>query len=335
MNTRSGYLGPGLHIGIWAVVFTVPAIVFHKFASEVGLPDWFFYGGNLYHIGLFYLNAYYLYPKLLTRRYWPLYIAALAVVVIASYYLKTLLVHWLAPEVFVRGFNHYVLFFPPLPFLFASIIYRLVYDRIRADRAKREAEAERMSTELKLLRSQVSPHFLFNVLTNMVSLARQRSPLLEPALIRLSDMMRYMLYETNGERFPLEKEVEYLRNYIELQQMRFGEDVDLETSISVDAPGCTIEPMLLIPFVENAFKHGIGLVNKAYIHITLQVKAHQLEFRVINNYNPGNRSKDAVSGIGHVNVRNRLNLLYGEKHTLSITDSGTLYDVSLKLTLTC
>ena len=333
MNTRSSYMGPGLHIAIWAVVFTVPAIVFHSIAVDTGLPASFFILGNLYHIGLFYFNAYYLYPRLLTRRYWPLYIVALAIVVIASYLIKTLLIYWFARNILVHGLNPYVLFFPPIPFLVASVIYRLIYDRIRADKAKREAEAERLSTELKLLRSQVSPHFLFNVLTNMVSLARQRSPLLEPALIRLSDMMRYMLYETNGERFPLDKEVEYLRNYIELQQMRFGEDVELLTTIDVDAQPYTIEPMLLIPFVENAFKHGIGLVDHAYIHISLVVKEGKLEFRVLNNYNGGNRSKDAVSGIGLANVRNRLQLLYGEKHNLTIQDHGSIYDVSLKLVL--
>jgi LytS/YehU family sensor histidine kinase len=144
-----------------------------------------------------------------------------------------------------------------------------------------------------------------------------------------------MLYETNGEKFPVDKEIEYLRNYIELQQLRFGDDVAVQLDIQNDHPGCTIEPMLLIPFVENAFKHGIGMVKDPFINISLVVKEQYLLFKVSNNYNRDNLSKDENSGTGLVNVRNRLHLLYGGKHTLSIKDNGELYTAELKLALSC
>lgn len=333
MSVRSKYFSPGLHLVIWAALFSVPMIVFHKI--DTGLPNGFFIIGNLYHIGLFYLNAFYLYPRFLTRKRWPLYLVFLGIIVWGSYYLKVGLMMLLYPGSLTEGLYAGFFLFPPIPFLIASIIYRLVTDRILAERAGKEAQAERLASELKFLRSQVSPHFLFNVLTNMVSLARQKSALLEPALIQLADMLRYMLYDTNGERFPVAKEIEYLHNYIELQQLRFGEDVRVTVEIDNEAPSCTMEPMLLIPFVENAFKHGIGLVKDPYIHISLQVKEQYLHFRVVNNYDRGNTAKDKNSGIGLANVRNRLRLLYGEKHNLSIRDNGEVYEATLKIVLSC
>jgi two-component system, LytTR family, sensor kinase len=333
MSTRSTYFSPGLHLVIWTVLLTIPMIVFHEI--DTGLPNGFFIIGNLFHIGLFYLNAFYLYPRFLTRKRWLLYIVFLGIIVGGSYYLKVGLMKWLYPELLVKALYTGFFLFPPIPFLIASIIYRLVTDRILAERAEKDARSERLASELKFLRSQVSPHFLFNVLTNMVSLARQKSPLLEPALIQLSDMLRYMLYDTDSAKFPVSKEIEYLHNYIELQQLRFGEDVRVEVNIDNDAPGCTVEPMLLIPFVENAFKHGIGLAKDPFIHINLQVKDQSLHFRVTNNYDKGNTAKDKNSGIGLTNVRNRLQLLYGEKHNLSIHDNGELYVAVLKLDLSC
>jgi two-component system LytT family sensor kinase len=332
MPIRSKYFSPGMHVVIWTALLTVPLIVFHKI--ETGLPNGFFLLGNLYHVGLFYFNAFYLYPRFMTRKRWPLYLVFLGIILGGSYYIKVGLMALIGYEQSGRLYAGYF-FFPPIPFLIASIIYRLITDRIQAEQAEKEAQAERLASELKFLRSQVSPHFLFNVLTNMVSLARKKSDQLEPALIQLSDMLRYMLYETDGERFPVTKEIEYLRNYIELQQLRFGEDVRVQVDIDNDNPFCTIEPMLLIPFVENAFKHGIGLVKDPYIKIALQVKEQYLHFRVVNNYNRDNVSKDAGSGIGLANVRNRLRLLYGDKHTLTIQDNGEVYDARLKLALSC
>jgi sensor histidine kinase YesM len=333
MSIRSKYYSPGLHFIIWAALFLVPLIVFHNI--DMGLPSAFFIIGNLYHIGLFYLNAFYLYPRYLTKKNWPFYVICLSTIVWGSYLIKAAIVKSLYPGLLVKGLSFGYLIFPPIPFLIASIIYRLVTDRILSDRAEKEAKAERLASELKFLRSQVSPHFLFNVLTNMVSLARKKSELLEPALIQLSDMLRYMLYETNGQRFPVAKEIEYLRNYIELQELRFGEDVALQLDMEDSDSSCTIEPMLLIPFVENAFKHGIGTVKDPYIRISLQVKEQYLYFQVVNNYSRDNGSKDANSGIGLDNVRNRLRLLYRDQYTLNIQDNGEVYNASLKLALSC
>ncbi|WP_431217545.1 sensor histidine kinase [Puia sp. P3] len=125
----------------------------------------------------------------------------------------------------------------------------MLVDRFRAEREQKERQATELLTELKFLRSQISPHFLFNVLTNLVSLARKKSDSLEPALIKLSELLRYMLYDTQGKKVPLQTEVEYLNNYLDLQRLRFGNDVDIDSRIEADdeAMAYTIEPMLLIP----------------------------------------------------------------------------------------
>jgi LytS/YehU family sensor histidine kinase len=245
------------------------------------------------------------------------------------------MVKWVFPEFNLSPFNNRILFFPPVPFLLASFIFRYISDRVKAEKLEKERKSEQLVSELRFLRSQVSPHFLFNMMTNMVALARQKSELLEPSLLKLSDLLRYMLYDANRERFLINQEISYLRSYIELQQLRFGEGLDLVFEIEVHEPDCYIEPMLLLPFVENAFKHGIGMVPDPFIKISLALRNGKMYFSVTNNYNRSNYSKDESSGIGLANVKNRLNLLYPGKYDLMMEDNGSIYAVKLNLEMPC
>jgi LytS/YehU family sensor histidine kinase len=216
----------------------------------------------------------------------------------------------------------------------ASIAYRVIIDKIKSDKLLQEKENENLKTELSFLRSQVSPHFMFNVLNNMVALARKKSEQLEPSLIKLSSLMRYMLYETDEQKVALDKEVEYLESYIDLQKQRFGKNVNIQTCFSEISGNYGIEPMLLIPFVENAFKHGTGLIPDAEIDIELKAKNHILYFSVRNKYSAEKEEqKDQTAGIGLTNVERRLNLLYGKNHTLLITKKDGWFTVSLQLNL--
>ena len=320
-----------IHAAVWILLLGVPGILLWD-QDFFGLPATFYLFTTLYHIGLFYLNAFYLYPKLLNRRTWWLYIICLLAIIIISGMAKVFVLQ-LDPDFQFTAVNKRLIFFPLVPFLFASIIYALVYDRIRFERMEKEARAQRLDAELKLLRSQVSPHFLFNMLTNMVSMARLQSNLLEPSLIRLSELLRYMLYESNEEKIAITSEIEHIENYVSLQQLRFGEDVKVSLQIQNDYPEGLIEPMLLVPFIENAFKHGIGMVKDPFIQITLTVKEQLLNFTVVNNYNPGNQSKDKHSGIGLSNVKNRLELLYANNYQLKITNQEGIYSVHLNCKL--
>jgi LytS/YehU family sensor histidine kinase len=212
------------------------------------------------------------------------------------------------------------------------MVYTMVADKIKTDISAARVKQENLKTELSFLRSQISPHFLFNVLNNMVALVRMKSEELEPTIIKLSSLMQYMLYETDEDKVLLRSEAEYLQSYIDLQRQRFSEKLTLNVSIDVKEDWHTIEPMLLIPFVENAFKHGNGLVQNPVIDIYLKTDKNQLDFAVKNKYKNADVIKDKTSGIGLANVKRRLELLYGHSHHLSIGRTEDTFTVSLQLT---
>lgn len=327
-----------LHIVIWSVILLLPYIVSSAASGyRIGsLPGLFFTISSVIHMAIFYIHALVLYPRLWNRRYWWLYFPAVLLLIGFSFPLKyAIMTHWF-PDL-VRDLAAYKFVFGPSVFIyFISLIYCRVTDMLRAERRQKEQQAEQLSSELKFLRSQVSPHFLFNVLTNLVSLARKKSDQLEPALIMLSDLMRYMLYDT-GKKVLLSQEILYLNSYIALQKLRFGNEVAINVKMVTGqaAGNYTIEPMLLIPFVENAFKHGTGYTPHPAIDIQLVMKEDVLIFEVLNEYdNDPNASKDENSGIGLANVKTRLQLLYPERHQLQIREEPPLFHITLTLKLT-
>jgi len=267
------------------------------------------------------------------KRYWQFALAHLFV------FMAVLLeVYVLVSLFFGRGhYNTRTAFFNLLIYLFIfalSTAYQLIKDKIDSDKREQEKQNEVLKTELSLLRSQVNPHFMFNVLNNMVSLARKQSDLLEPSLIKLSSLMRYMLYEADEEKVSIEKEMDYLQSYIDLQQQRFGKKVQVNVHMHSMDGQYRLEPMLLIPFVENAFKHGTGMIEDAQIDVDLRAEKNVLRFTVSNKYNPGSfEIKDKTSGIGLANVKRRLNLLYGKNHSLSISRHNNLFVATLVIQL--
>ena len=322
-----------LHLFTWLLLFTLPHLFFDTRNTKPGFfPGSWFIITNLYNVGLFYLNAFLLYPKLLNKKKWWLYIFSIAAVLIISYYLKLWLTTSFYPDVVLDNWANRILFFPPVPFIVAGIIYRLIINKIAYDKKQKEIVAEQLSIKLKFLRSQISPHFIFNVLTNLVSLARKQSRQLEPALIMLSDLMRYMLYESDEKKVSIARELDYLKSYISLQQIRFGDDVKID--VAIDLPErvlqANIEPMLLIPFVENAFKHGTG-ANDPFISITISSNKSELILDVKNKFVEDDKNKDENSGIGLENVRSRLALLYEGKHQLKLNRENNIFHVQLTL----
>ncbi len=185
--------------------------------------------------------------------------------------------------------------------------YGLITHLVGQEKARQQERQERLQSELSFLRSQISPHFIFNILNSIVYLIRSKSPLAEPVTINLAELMRYMLYESSDAQVPLEKELDYLKNYVELQKIRFGEDVDMRIGHYREPTDQIIEPMLMIPFVENAFKHGVGLVAEPVIDIQLRIEQTALFFTLRNKIaiDASRRIKTAGSGIGLRNVRLR------------------------------
>ena len=279
-----------------------------------------------------YTSAYVLYPRYLIKKKLVSYLS----LTIASCIFIALISGW-TTQLFSST---------PTPFIWAHIItkffiilfvmgtgtaYRFVMEVMKQENRQKES----MTMELSFLRSQVSPHFMFNTLNSMVALARKKSDKLEPALIELSNLMHYMLYESDEEKVNLSKEIDYIQSYIDLQTLRFGHHVKILFTVNKPLPSdpC-IEPMLLIPLIENAFKHGIGLIEDPEIDIRLNVEQDGLLLLVNNKYNDKTlATRDKTSGIGLVNLERRLKLLYPHKHSLTAVKNGTYFKASLKLNL--
>lgn len=289
---------------------------------------------DLLLIGFFYLNAELLIARLFYKKKYFLYnLIVLACFLAYVTFTWLLFRNFVYTDVFFTFRRH--LFFCTFIFLFilaCSIAYKTIKDKISFDNLSMERQNENLRTELSLLRSQVSPHFMFNVLNNMVALARKKSELLEPSLIKLSSLMRYMLYETGEQKVSLEKECDYLQSYIDLQLQRFGNKLTINLRIEQPDKSYEIEPMLLIPFVENAFKHGTGLMANAEITVLLSAQANNLNFLVTNKFDPLSLTvKDNASGIGLANVKRRLELLYRKEHHLHIIQVEDTFKIALQI----
>ncbi len=219
--------------------------------------------------------------------------------------------------------------------LLSGITFGLIKRSFANDKKMNEIEAENLRTELLFLRSQISPHFLLNTLNNLVSLARKNSENLEPMLLKLSGILKYMVYEAEDDKIRLLDEINYLQNYISLQQLRTDKYTDIVFNCSVQNEDQMIVPMLLIPFIENAFKHGIVNLQKPYIAINLREESEQLVLSVVNKFDMlGHQVQDNTSGIGLVNVKRRLELLYPGNYELNIYENKVgLYSVNLKINL--
>jgi len=334
-----------MHVAAWVLLFSLPYLLRPSYnPNERNHPQPANETVNfitarindLMLIGFFYLNAGILIVQLLYKKKYLLY--ALAV---GFCFAVFALVSWWMLKAFTYT-DQFFTFRRHLPFcvfvflfiLACSIAYKTIKDKIIADNLFRERQNENLKTELSLLRSQVSPHFMFNVLNNMVALARKQSALLEPSLIKLSSLMRYMLYETGEQKVSLEKETEYLQSYIDLQLQRFGKKLVVHVNITPADKQYEIEPMLLIPFVENAFKHGTGMIDQPQIDVNMKAVNNILYFTVTNKYDStSGEIKDSASGIGLANVQRRLQLLYSDKQQLQISTDNDTFSITLQIHL--
>ena len=293
---------------------------------------------------IFYINYLVLVPYLLLRKkIWPYILISILCLAAANWLLSELF----APRQLVRvekllssefkGAN-----FGVMKYTFPSIVtfaffllggtIALVKDFYKRDQLIQEKEIQKTETELQFLKNQLNPHFLFNSLNSIYSLVRNKSNEATEAVITLSELMRYMLYEANEEKVALSKEIEYIKNYIALQRLRVANSDLVSLVIKGDLKNKKIHPLLLISFVENAFKYGTNYKGETDITIVIEVIKHKLHF-MINNF-IGHYNKDQKnSGIGLANIRNRLDLLYPKSHSISIREEENRYFVNLELIL--
>ncbi len=217
-----------------------------------------------------------------------------------------------------------------------SIAYFFLKEWSRVEKMRSELAAVQLDTEVKFLKSQVNPHFLFNTLNNLFSMAQKKgNDSLADGISKLSGMMRYMIYDSNAESVPLSKEIAYLEDCITLNKLRYA---DTEAKVSFDYPAqpgsIVVAPMLFIPFVENAFKHGVAIGQTSAIDIAIVISDQKLIFTCVNpKYKAIKKMADEKSGIGLENVKRRLDLLYPGKHQLQIDEDGGNFKVKLEIDL--
>jgi two-component system, LytTR family, sensor kinase len=193
---------------------------------------------------------------------------------------------------------------------------------------------EKVAAQLELLKSQVQPHFIFNTLNNIYMLSLKNSPQTSDMIYRLSALLSYMLYDSKQETIDIEKEIEYIKNYINLEKIRYGERLDVQLNIFGDFKNVRIPPLLILPLVENAFKHGASnTVENSWIHIDIAQKQNILTLKIENSLKEKSESHSTHSGLGLENLRKRLEIIYPEGHEMKLLEEDNTFLVSLKIDL--
>ena len=212
-----------------------------------------------------------------------------------------------------------------------NIAIKFLFKSMQDEEVMKELERRQLQSELEYLKYQINPHFFMNTLNNIHALVDINKVQAKKAIVELSKMMRYVLYEANNKTIPLSREVLFLNNYIELMKLRFIETVNVKVSLPEDIPEIEIPPLLYISFIENAFKHGVSYRSDSLIYVAMQVEEESLVFTCSNSNN--GKSEEQHRGIGLDNIQKRLKLLYNDNYTLSINESPESFNVLLIIPL--
>lgn len=338
------------HFMFWLVSLSFFLIFYSNYNRDVQITFWI--TGMLLPLAIFmvYFFNYYLIPKFLyQKKYWRFTLYSFYTI-LSSFWLSMIMVLVLIllflkrhTDYFDSSFIEPVFQIVGLYFvIFLAIAIKQIKRAFEMQQVNAELEKNRLETslklreaELKLLRAQIHPHFLFNTLNNLYGLTLEKSDMAPQLVLRLSDLMDYMLYKCQGNRVQLKKELEHLGNYIEIERIRYAQKLNLSFNVSGEIKNQQIAPMILLPFIENAFKHGVSKqVENPYVQISFKIDGNSLKLEVVNSKNKAVVfTEDYTKGIGLKNVRKRLELLYPEKYKLEIDPGETEFSVNLELKL--
>ena len=328
----------GFHLLFWIVYWVLSSmqdVVFSsQFKENFNLPI------VLGSVGVVYFNYYYWIDQYLIKkkRYVFYTISILAIIVMNAWLITVILRNFTNAEYYSSWESTFTIAVDTTVLVAISIAIKFIIQWQERNNYANQLEKKNLENELDMLKSQINPHFIFNTLNTIYFLLEQKEDeRAKEALLKFSDTLSHQLYDYNKDWIDLGKEVEYLKNYIELQKLRHDEDLlTLHLNLPKRVNGYQIAPMLLIPFVENAFKHGSN--SSGYeIAIQLEIENGELRFSTINTANPNKKiiknGKKQAGGIGLTNVRRRLDLLYPERHVLDLKDDGEKFKVNLKMNL--
>jgi two-component system LytT family sensor kinase len=234
----------------------------------------------------------------------------------------------------VRATLSTVLILAPVAyFIIMGFLFRTFIEWIRDRKIKAELEAEKISSQLELIKAQINPHFLFNTINNIDVLIQKDPPKASEYLNKLSDIMRFMLYETKAEKISLSKELSYIEKYMELQKIRTSNSTYAKYEVKGEPGNLVIEPMLFIPFIENAFKHAENKKIENAIKVSFVIEKDQIRFECENAYSGEKQMKPEHGGLGNELIQRRLALIYPGKHHFETSNKNGIYKVNLSVTL--
>ena len=337
----------GYHAIFWAVYFLLNTLRWGNYFDDyiyslktniIGFPV---------HMVLAYLNIFVLMPRFVFKRKYFLYVVFLIAILLLMVFIKFNLTYYLVSEniwpegpVIIHDFTFSYCIDMMIGELYVMTFVtaiKITMDWLHEQKRVADLEKIQLETELLFLRSQVSPHFFFNTLNNIYSLSLECSKKTPKVILKLSELMRYLLYETKEKRQDLKNDILCIQNYLELERIRYADTLEINMNISGDIEGKKIAPMLLLSFVENAFKHGANKsIEKTKIDIDFIVENDFLNFRIVNTIPPELNNKPLIQekqgGIGLTNVRKRLELGYkNEDYDIFIDDSNNQFIVQLKI----
>lgn len=356
----------GLHILAWVILLGLPLYFVKRW--EIGKDFvWLYYINVIINGIIFYTNYFYLVPKFFFNGRKYRYSLSIAVLLIIFYlvsdnsnqavfkYVPDGRRHENPPHEYVQNtrpaspnpamrmpmrppFRQMHIFnygFTAISLIFFSLGLRVLERHTSIEKIQKDLEKEKLNSELAFLKNQISPHFFFNTLNNIYSLININAEDSQKAVLKLSKMMRYLLYESEHGDTKLGSELEFMANYIDLMKLRMSDKIKLSVDFPENYEDINIPPLLFIPFIENAFKHGVSFRENSFIGIKMTCTRDEIIFRCVNSIAiTGNGSVVNTSGIGLENVSKRLELLFPGRHDLKITRSDETFEVLLRIDLT-
>lgn len=348
------------HSAAWLCFFTLPYLVFFPRLRDFSMSNHQLAAiicNNVFLVLFYYLNTLLLIPRFLVKEKWFLYILSIVVCLFVFLYAPKQIALLIAePEPFnpnnrefIRNpafkgkprFIGYMRRQRPVADPYNTVLFLLIFTVgtcisviqrwLQTEQNRKETENEKLNTELSFLKSQVNPHFFFNTLNNIYSLAVVRSENTAPAVMKLSSIMRYILTETQRDLVPLQNEVDFTNNFIDLQKVRLTDKVALDFSTEGPTDNLLVAPLLFIPFVENAFKYGVSTKEASTISIKIRTDGNIIHFTAVNYIVPSENNLTENTGIGINNVKRRLELMYPGKHKLTSFEKDNYYHVYLEI----
>lgn len=338
------------HLLFWLAFITLYATVQTFFAgpSDLKYPLWqrflrFLFGELLvlpWKALPFYVLFYYLIPRYLHKKAYGYLLGAFGLVLIVCILGYRSMVAPTSQFLYGESPNFEVYSLRRLMYTLTDLLpalglassVKLLRGRLQSQQRLDALEREKSVAELRFLKAQTNPHFLFNTLNNLYGLARRKDEQTAPAILQLSGIMRYILYECSVPTIPIEKEIQLLLDYIELEKLRYDDRLQLQWEQSVDDPQQPIAPLILLPFVENAFKHGAS-ESRFTIQIQIQIRLEQGQLQMQVENSTESPMEAVEDGIGLQNVKRQLDLLYGSAHNLQITTTDRTFKVNLNIDL--